>query len=416
LWKFKKLLGKDLLTVAGEPIVIHDLGTHNHYSGPDFFNARLSIADQQWAGNVEMHVKASDWYLHGHDDDPAYDNVILHVVYHHDAEITRRDGVVIPVLEVDRLVPQHILEGYRELFETKEQQFIQCEKQIHRLDRFNVEMWLESVYLQRLERKQVLINRILKDTENDWEALFFRLLCRSFGTKVNADAFEQTASSISQNVVRKLARDAFNLEAVLMGQSRLLDGEVQVRYGQLLREEYAFAKAKYSLRQIETPMKFFRVRPVNYPTIRFSQLAQLYHRSPHLFAEVLLARSRKDLHDIFVVRAAEFWNSHHVFHKSVAPNEKWLTKSFIDLLIINTVLPIKFAYYKHRGEDRIEDLLDLMREIPFEKNKITKGFEALLPWLSNALHSQAVLELKPNFCDKYQCLRCAVGVKLLQDG
>jgi len=416
LWKFKKLSGTKLHTTDSEPLDIISLGIHNHHSGPDFFNARLRIGGQEWAGNVEMHVKATDWYLHGHDDDPAYDNVILHVVYSHDAEITRRDDVIIPVLDVSQYISEEILSGYQRLFSIRENQFINCERSINDIDRFHIEHWLESMYLQRLERKQADIRKVLANSSNDWEALFFQILARSFGTKVNADAFEQTAASIEQSVVRKLARDAFGFEAVLLGQAGLLSTPSDERYYRLLVEEYAFAKAKFKLRPAHTTMKFFRLRPVNYPTIRLSQLSQLYHRSPHLFAEILLAKTREEIHRFFEISAADFWDTHHIFDKKVKPTKKRLTPAFIDLLIINAIVPIRFAYYRHRGEEKTEELLELMLSIPFEKNKVTSGFKELLPWLNGALHSQAVLELKPYYCDPNRCLHCAVGIKLMREG
>ena len=217
LWKFKKLSGQQLQTTEGKSVVIKSLGTHNFHSGPDFFNGRLEIDGQEWAGNIEMHVKASDWYLHGHDDDPAYDNVILHVVWIHDAEISRRDEVNIPVLEVSKYVPKALVKSYQKLFAVKNNQFINCENDFATVDDFKKVQWFEKLFFERLEQRSIYINRILKQTHNDWEALFFQVLCRSFGTKINGDAFEQLAQSIDSSTVRKLAKDAFQLEATLLG-------------------------------------------------------------------------------------------------------------------------------------------------------------------------------------------------------
>jgi hypothetical protein len=413
LWKFKKLSGQELKTTEGNEIVIKSLGTHNFFSGPDFFNGRVEIDGQDWAGNIEMHVKASDWYMHGHDEDPAYDNVILHVVWMHDAEITRRDGINIPVLEVSQYVDPDLVQSYRKLFAVKNDPFINCESQFSSIDSFKRDQWLEKLFFERLELKSDRIKHLLEQKNNDWEAAFFQLLARSFGTKTNADAFEQLASSMEQPVVRKLAKDAFQLEAILLGQAGLLDVMKKDSYYKELFDEYAFAKAKHQLQPSLTPMKFFRLRPANYPTVRISQLARLYQNNPMLFGEVLLTKSRTDIHQLFEVKAAKYWSSHHVFDKETEEREKMLTSDFIDLLIINCIVPIKFMHARFMGNDKMEELLDLMYELKPEKNAIITGFKKLFK-VKNALQTQSLLQLKPNYCDVNKCLSCDIGVSLLR--
>lgn len=414
LWKFKKLSGQELKTTQGKPIVIKSLGTHNFHSGPDFFNGRLEIDGQEWAGNIEMHVKASDWYLHGHDDDPAYDNVILHVVWLHDAEISRRDEVNIPVLEVSSYVKPELVQRYQKLFAIKNEQFINCEKDFAAVDDFKKVQWFEKLFFERLELRSIHMKSILVRNQNDWEALFFQLLSRSFGTKVNSDAFEQLAQSMDSVTVHKLAKDAFQLEATLLGQAGLLVEPKRDLYYKQLLDEYAFAKAKFQLQPIHTPMKFFRLRPANYPTIRISQLAQLYHRNPQLFGEVLLTKTREEIHQLFDVKAAKYWDSHHVFDKETTEREKTLTAAFIDLLIINCIVPIKFVYAQFIGKDKTEELLEIMYSLKAESNTIITGFKKLGK-INNALESQAVLQLKPHYCDVNKCLSCDIGVSLLRD-
>jgi hypothetical protein len=413
LWKFKKLSGQELKTTERKEIVIKSLGTHNFFSGPDFFNGRVEIDGQDWAGNVEMHVKASDWYLHGHDEDPAYDNVILHVVWMHDAEITRRDGINIPVLDVSQYVDPDLVQSYIKLFAVKNDSFINCESQFSSIDSFKRDQWLEKLFFERLEVKSDRIKHLLEQNNNDWEAAFFHLLARSFGTKTNADAFEQLASSMEQSVVRKLAKDAFQLEATLLGQAGLLDVTKKDSYYKELFDEYAFAKAKHQLQASLTPMKFFRLRPANYPTVRISQLARLYQNNPMLFGEVLLAKSRTDIHQLFEVKAAKYWSTHHVFDKETEEREKMLTSDFIDLLIINCIVPIKFMHARFMGNDKMEELLDLMYELKPEKNTIITGFKKLLK-VENVLQTQSLLQLKTNYCDVNKCLSCDIGVSLLR--
>lgn len=414
LWKFKKLSGQQLQTTEGKSIVIKSLGTHNFHSGPDFFNGRLEIDGQEWAGNIEMHVKASDWYLHGHDDDPAYDNVILHVVWIHDAEINRRDEVPIPVLEVSKYVAPSLVQRYQKLFAIKNEQFVNCENDFASVDDFIKVQWFEKLFFERLEKRSIHIKTILEKTQNDWEATFFQLLSRSFGTKVNSDAFEQLSQSMDSATVRKLAKDAFQLESVLLGQAGLLEENRKDRYYAQLVEEYAFAKAKFQLQPAHTPMKFFRLRPANYPTIRISQLSMLYHRNPHLFGAVLLAKTRDEIQELFQVKASKYWETHHVFDKETKPREKTLTPAFIDLLIMNFIVPLKFAHAQFTGKDKTEELLEVMYALKAESNTIVDGFKKLSK-ISNALESQAVLQLKPNYCDLNKCLQCDIGVSLLRD-
>ncbi|WP_124981850.1 DUF2851 family protein [Nonlabens xiamenensis] len=414
LWKFKKLSGLHLSTTTGLSIRILSLGTHNYFAGPDFFNARLQIDGQDWAGNVEMHVNASDWYLHGHDEDPAYDNVILHVVWNHDAEITRRDDINIPVLEVSTYVQKELVKAYRQTFDFKNRKFIHCENQIQEVSDFTWKFWLEKIYVERLESKSTRILPMLKATQNDWEAVFFQMLARSFGTKSNADAFEQVATSMEPGLLRRLARDSFRLEAVLLGQAGLLNQSCTDSYFKSCQEEYAFAKAKHQLSPCLTPMTFFRLRPANYPGIRLSQLAVLYYQSPLLFGEILLANKKEEIYQLFDIQASEYWDTHHVFGKPTALRKKKLTPAFIDLLIINCIVPVRFTYARSMGRDPTDGLLDLMYSVSSEQNKWVQSFDQLMS-VEDALQSQAVLQLKSQYCDRNRCLHCDVGLQLLRN-
>jgi hypothetical protein len=314
---------------------------------------------------------------------------------------------------VSQYVDPDLVQSYIKLFAVKNDQFINCESQFSSIDSFKRDQWLEKLFFERLEVKSDRIKHLLEQNNNDWEAAFFHLLARSFGTKTNADAFEQLASSMEQSVVRKLAKDAFQLEATLLGQAGLLDVTKKDSYYKELFDEYAFAKAKHQLQASLTPMKFFRLRPANYPTVRISQLARLYQNNPMLFGEVLLAKSRTDIHQLFEVKAAKYWSTHHVFDKETEEREKMLTSDFIDLLIINCIVPIKFMHARFMGNDKMEELLDLMYELKPEKNTIITGFKKLLK-VENALQTQSLLQLKTNYCDVNKCLSCDIGVSLLR--
>ncbi|MGB3591656.1 MAG: DUF2851 family protein [Nonlabens sp.] len=412
LWKFKHLIIPGLSTVDGRSIVIKNLGQHNYQSGPDFFNSRLVIGDQEWAGNVEMHLKSSDWYVHEHHKDPAYDNVILHVVWHHDKEVLLSSGDAIAVLEVNKIIPERTLNSYKKLFAVKAQQFINCEQQINEVDPFKRELWFEKVFFERLIAKSKRINSTLELNNNNWEAAFFQLLARSFGTRINADAFEQVARSIPYPHLFKLSRDAFQLESTLLGQSGLLAGDFEDHFYRSCCREYAFAKAKYQLSPAHTPVKLFRLRPANYPTIRLSQLAMLYQRSPRLFGEILLAQTKEEIYKLFDIQSSTYWTTHHLFDQPVAVREKRLTSNFIDLIIINCIIPFQFQHAKTMGRDNSNEILALMSSLKAEKNTIVKGFQKLVT-IPTALESQAVLQLKPNYCDVNKCLSCDIGVDLL---
>ena len=250
IWKYKKLQLEDLVTSKNEPVRIEEVGTHNHFAGPDFFNAKISVDNQLWAGNVEIHIKSSDWYVHNHEKDPNYDNVILHVVWEDDMEVFRNDNSEIPTLELKRFIAPGILKSYQNLFDKKNKSFINCESGIGQIDSFAMENWLERLYFERLERKSVEIETLLKQSKNDWEQVLFSSLVKNFGLKINGEAFQSLAQAIDFSIVRKLRNDSLQLESLFFGMSNLLDSkEIVDEYYLKLQNEFHFLKLKNQLRK-----------------------------------------------------------------------------------------------------------------------------------------------------------------------
>lgn len=417
IWKYKKLPLEGLLTAQNEEVLISDVGTHNFLSGPDFFNAKLQIDNQLWAGNVEIHVKSSDWYAHHHETDDAYNNVILHVVWENDAEVFRSDNTKIPALELKNYISKSLLKAYQNLFDKKEIRFINCEKDIAEIEMFVLSNWLERLYFERLEQKSLLVHELLAESHNDWEKTLFTLLFKNFGLKINADAFLSVAKSINFSVVRKTQNKPEVLESIFLGQAGLLESEdfVDVHFINL-KKEYQYTSHKFGLDAVGVQKpEFFKLRPPNFPTIRLSQLANLYSMHQSLFEKIIVAKKLEDFYEIFTVTASEYWTTHYVFGKESKKSIKKLTKKFIDLLIINTILPIKFCYAKSIGKDVNEELIKIITDLKSENNTILENFYTYGVQANSAKESQAILQLYNNYCTKNRCLQCAIGSSLLVD-
>jgi hypothetical protein len=413
LWRFQKFDSTNLKTFNGEEIKIVHPGQYLQLSGPDFFNAQLIIGKQKWAGNVEIHLKSSDWYLHHHEKDETYDNVILHVVWQHDTEVFRKNNTEIPVLELKHFVSDETLANYQELVSAKS--WIFCEKQLAGVDRFVIENWLERLFFERLEKKSIPITALLSENGNDWEAALFCLLAKNFGLNTNGEMFLQMAQSIPFDVIRKESGEPESLEALFFGRAGLLDGEKEDIYFRYLRSTFEFLSYKYNLPGFEPgPLQFFKHRPDNFPTIRLAQLAQLYHSERQLFSKIVEADSPAGFYALFQTDVSGYWQSHYQFDKTSPKKKKPLTKSFVDLLLLNTVIPLRFAYAKSRDKDVSEKLIHLAGAILPEQNAIIDKFAAFGLKAKNALETQSLIGLKNDYCGKSRCLECAIGTELLK--
>lgn len=416
IWKYRKLRLTVLYSSSNESVTIVDSGMHNHLSGPDFFNAKINIDGQLWAGNVEIHINSSDWYLHQHEKDANYDSVILHVVWSDDSSVFRKDGSEIPTLELKEYIAEDLLRSYQNLFDKKQKNFINCEKGIDKTDVFLIKNWLERMYFDRLESKSAFIFELLENSKNDWEQVLFIVLLKNFGLKINGEAFLSLSNHLDFSTVRKLQLEGQQLESVFFGMSHLLDDETIVdAYYQQLKKEYHYLKSKFSLSDIGVMKpEFFKLRPPNFPTIRLSQFANLYGVHQNIFDKIISANSLKELYLLFDVSASTYWNDHFTFGKPSKKRAKKLTKPFIDLLIINTILPLKFCHAKYFGNDVNENIVQIITKIGSEKNSIISNFKKHSVVSANAKESQALIQLYNNYCTKNKCLDCAIGSSLLR--
>lgn len=414
LWKFKKFDTLNLKTSNQEEIIISNVGQYLEQAGPDFFNAQITIGNQKWAGNVEIHVKSSDWYLHHHEVDVSYKNVILHVVWVHDSEIYRSNNSEIPVLELKNYVCTEIVNNYQKLLHPKS--WIFCEKQLKEIPQFTLINWQERLFFERLERKSIPVFELLVSTNNDWEAVLFCLLAKSFGLNTNGDIFLKIAQSIPFSVIRKECFEVENLEALLFGSAGLLDAEKEDNYFKDLKFRYFYLLHKYQLdKSCVEPVQFFKHRPDNFPTIRLSQLANLYHKHQNLFSKISGLNAINAIYDVFCISVSPYWKTHYQFDKESPKKNKALSKSFLDLIVLNTIIPLQFAYAKSQGKEASEDLITILNEVDPEQNSIIDKFGSFGIKAKNAFETQSLLQLKNEYCNKNKCLDCAIGMELLKN-
>jgi Protein of unknown function (DUF2851) len=409
IWQFQHFNKSELLTIEEEPVQIIHPGTYNTNQGPDFIDAKIKTGNTTWAGSIELHINSSDWKNHKHTGDDNYKNVILHVVWQHDIDLQ----LPFSTLVLEDKISKFLLVKYNELMNANS--FIACEKMIHQVNQLSWISWKERLLVERLQSKSLLIFEYLKKNNNHWEETFWWLLAKNFGVKVNSDAFEKIAQSIPINILAKHKNQIHQLEALLLGQAGLLEGDFTESYPQLLQKEYKFLRNKYQLQKVEAPLFFLRMRPANFPSVRLAQLAMLVHSSLHLFSSIKESKTVKQVKALLDVTANDYWHYHYLPDEASAFKKKNLGTQMIDTILINTVAPVLFAYGLYHKEDSYkEKALQWLTEIAAEKNAITKGFVALGVENANAFDSQALLRLKNDYCNKKRCLDCAVGNRLLK--
>lgn len=415
LWRQARFDLTDLRTTAGQALSIQHFGVHNTDAGPDFSGGQLRIDGMQWAGNIEMHVNASEWYTHGHQDDRAYDNVILHVVFEEDRPVYRANGERIPCLELRGRVPAGLIRTYWRLMHTE--QWIPCHNQLHHTDAALRDRWLDVLTDRRLADRARRFTARMRDTHRDWEEAFYQSLARALGGRVNADGMDMLARSVPLRVLIKHKHSLLQLEALLFGQSGLLPEptEEEDAYVTLLRREYALLRVKHQLRPIPaTAWRYLRLRPANFPTVRIAQLAAMLHRTGQLFGKSLAAADARELENMFVVKLSNYWRVHYRFGKAGKAGDRRLGQATVRSILINTIAPALLAYGEERGTDRYRNrALALLRELPAESNVVLRKWAQLGYIARNAAQSQALLELKTNFCDGNRCTSCAIGCHLL---
>lgn len=413
LWQHK-LLKSPLLTSDGQEIQILKTGTLNTDSGPDFFNAQIKIGDTLWAGNVEIHIKSSDWDRHGHQRDAAYNNTILHVVFEEDQKIKTSDDNIPACLELKGRFDEKYLSKYEYLLHNKN--WIPCANQLEYVDDFQWKNWLERLTIERLERKSEFVIELLESTDNDWEKAFFISLAGYFGQKINKLPFQIVARSLDPKIIAKHKDQKLQIEALLFGQAGILDTCSDNTYSQLLKKEYAFLKAKYKLVTMPSHLwKYMRLRPVAFPDIRLAQLADLLHKNDFLFSRILEAQNLKSLFKILEAQASEYWDTHYRFGLSSSKKAKHLGQSTQIGIIINAIIPFLFVYGRSKAETLYEDrAIELLNELEAEKNFISRGFTNIGKKPMNAMESQAIIELKSNYCNFKKCLHCQIGLSIIK--
>jgi hypothetical protein len=409
IWQFQYFNKNELTTSAGETVQVIFPGQYNTNQGPDFSNAKIRIGNTTWAGNIELHFKTTDWEKHNHHKDGNYNNVILHVVWEND--IAQQEFV--PILELKERVSKILLKRYGTLMDSAG--FIACEKSIHGVKDITWKGWQERLLAERLTRKSKAVETYLLQSGYHWEESFWWLLARNFGMKVNADAFEEMARSIPLAILARHRNQIHQLEALLMGQAGLLNEKFEEDYPIMLQKEYEFYRNKYKLKHCNSPVFFLRMRPGNFPSLRLAQLAMLIHNSSHLFSKIKEELLVTEIKKWFDVTANDYWHYHYRFEEISSFKKKKLGAAMIDNIIINTIAPMLFAYGSYHDEEKYKQkALQWLEEASAENNSITKGFQQLKIGNKNAFDSQALIELKNEYCNKKRCLDCSVGNAILK--
>lgn len=411
VWKHQKV-SAPLITEQGFPVRVLKPESHNKHGGPDFEYAELILNDLRWVGAIEIHLRSSDWYRHGHHNDPAYDTVILHVVWEDDVEVCRNDGTLMHTLALKKVVPAKLLNRYEITFKSTIK-FIPCEHEIAQVEETHWVLWKERLYIERLEERSKRIHQLLVKTKQNWEAVLFVLLARNFGLNVNGEAFYQLALSIPFSVVRKLQNNGKHLEALFLGQAGLIPTSSDVAYVTLLRNDYTFLRQKFGLKPIEERCQFSRLRPHNFPTIRLVQMAQLYAATSSVFS-LIFGKGELQTKWMKNIAVSPFWRTHYTFNKTSKERSKKLTDAFVDLLVINTLIPYYFSHQKAHGKEVSEKILGWIRKIKLEKNSLVEKYRRLGILAENALDSQALIHLNKSYCQSKKCLLCAVGNQLMK--
>ena len=413
IWQFQYFNRDKLLLESGEQLSILKPGILNKHQGPDFTDALIKIDEVQLAGNIEIHNLSSHWIKHNHQSDKQYGNVILHVVWQNDADIKDIRGQTIPVLILEGRVSKLLLTQYQNLFEAKG---IPCHTPLFpNIDELSWMAWKERLLAERLERKAERVLHLFKQSNNNWEETFWWLLAASFGMKVNVELFESMAKSISISILAKHKHQINQLEALLMGQANLLNGEMEDDYSMMLQKEYQFFQKKYQLPTISIQPSFLRMRPANFPTIRLAQLSMLIQQSSHLFSKIKELQNSSDIAALFSFAANDYWFYHYKFNQKADYQPKLLGADSINNIIINTIVPVLFAYGMYTKDEAYKDkAIQWLMETKPEINNLTKSWKDYGLKPKNAFDSQSLIELTNNYCYQKRCLDCVVGNKILK--
>lgn len=412
LWKLKTFDHRDLKTICDKPIKIFKYGTYNHNAGPDFINALIKINDTEWAGHVEMHLKSSDWIAHRHHTDKAYNSVILHVVYTHDKEVKTENGSKPYTLELKSRTPSILLERYKSLLGNK--LYVPCQNMIQKLDKNLIKVYMDQLLYERLTRKHNKVNTLLDKSKYDWEHVCYALIMKYMGLKVNRNAFEVLTDYVPYRLLIRVADKRYKMEALLLGQAGLLN-KCPDQYTQKLRKEYEHLRTKYKLKSMQgLEWKLARMRPSSFPTIRISQLCGLYHNHTYLFRKIIEKPFVSNIHNLLEQHTSNYWKEHYLPGNRSKSRNKQIGLQARNVLICNAIIPLIFSYACISGKHDLKSrALEMYHEITAEKNKLIKFWDTLGLKSKSAADSQALIELKTQYCDQYKCLNCSIGYNIL---
>lgn len=408
IWQNQLLSPAQLVTTEGEVIVVEQAGVLNHNAGPDFLDARLKIGNELWAGHVEIHIDAKDWIRHQHHFDRNYDSVILHVVMNHDHDLN------IPTLELQGKIQEDLLTNYQTLMDSE--RWIPCADNIQTVSSFTIEAWKNRVLIERIERKSSYFKNDLENSQNNWEECHYRNLLRSFGHKVNKDAFNELGVLLPYKILKKHAGDIEAIEALLFGAAGLLTDPMD-EYQSRLADEFRFLKHKYGLSAMNTQLwKYATLRPGNFPTIRIAQLASLIKNGGVSFNELISLETPSHIYKVFDTTASTYWDTHYRFGAPSKTSKKRLGKATVTSLFINHIVPMLYSYGWYKGLPNLkEKAISWLEEAPAEKNVVISKWAEIGLNASSAFDTQSLLELKNEYCSNKNCLNCGIGNSLLRN-
>lgn len=414
IWKFQLFDFSELQSTRQNTLTILKPGIHNHNAGPDFFNARVRIDDMLWCGDVELHVKSSDWYAHNHQLDINYETVILHVVYENDVEVKSRSGETLFCLELKELIPEKYTNEYDTLYHSISN--LPCSYAIGTLDALFWECYSESLLIERLESKMARVQDIFLSVAKDYQECFYRLLAHALGLKINAEQMLSLAENTPLLLLQKHRPDRIKIEALLYGQSGLLNRKYTGHYPKQLQSEYLFYSEKYKLQAISPHQwKFFRLRPRSFPSIRISYLADFILKSEPIFEKLFHFKNIKSILPFFNLKVSNYWKDYYTFDKKAKTSNKNLGKGTLGLLFINAVLPFCFFYARKKSDqEMMMRVLDSFKELKYEDNKIIRYYKEAGVEVKSASKSQALTHLHQHYCIPRKCLNCRVFNQILK--
>ncbi len=413
VWQHRLWLQSDMHTVDGRPIQVIDPGQLNNDAGPDFFNAKIIIDGHLWAGNVEIHVKASDWHRHNHDGNPAYDSVVLHVVDNDDAVIRRSNGEIIPQTVMPCSPDFHLY--YRNLT-SGPAHMLSCAGHLADMPPIHLTDWISALGHERMYDKADRILSLVERLQGDFETACYVTVARALGFGTNAEPMERLALSLPLQFIGKHSDSLTAIEALLFGQASLLDNAGD-RYADTLRREYDFLSKKFGLRRPEILWKMSKMRPANFPHRRIALLASMLHGGFRMLSDILAVRNYDDARNLFTPQLTGYWSTRYHFGDSSGREINALSASSLTGLIINAVIPLQIAYSESHGcrEPGIS-AIELLQSLPAENNTIIRLFADGGIHARNAFESQALIQLRRAYCEPRKCLYCRIGHRMLAIG